>query len=115
MKNNNINLIIQKSSNMQAKNILAVGVFHGDEGQGEFFINSYLQKYTQVGKNSLYFIPRLNFSSVRKNPNGVDLNRNFPTKNWQKNEPESDYFSGDKPMSEKEVEFIVDLMNKVNF
>ena len=108
-----IELIKQEVDNFKKK-ILIIGVFHGDEPQGEFFINSYLKKEDLKGKNSLFFIPKLNPSGKRKNINGVDLNRNFPTKNWilGKN---NDYFGGSEPNSEKETRFLVDLIDKENF
>lgn len=109
-----IEVIKQKSIN-ENKKILIIGVFHGDEPQGEYFINSYLQNSTLMGKNSLYFISKLNPSGKRKNSNGVDLNRNFPTKNWELGERNSDYFGGEKPASEKETQFLVDLIAKNNF
>lgn len=109
-----IELIKQEKSSFDKKNLI-IGVFHGDEPQGEYFINTYLQISPQAGKNSLYFIPKLNPSGKRKNSNGVDLNRNFPTKNWELGDTNSDYFGGEKPASEKETQFIVDLIDKNNF
>ncbi|MBE7708316.1 MAG: murein peptide amidase A [Cyanobacteria bacterium SIG27] len=97
------------------KKILIIGAFHGDEPQGEYFINSYLEKSPISGKNSLYFIPKLNPSGVRKNANEVDLNRNFPTKNWELGEKNSNYFGGEKPASEKETKYLVDLINRNDF
>ncbi len=108
-----VNLIISQNSNYDKK-LLIIGVFHGDEPQGEYFINSYLEKKPKIGKNSLYFIPRLNQNNERKNKKGVDLNRNFPTKNWIKSE-NNDYFGGREPNSEQEVKFLVDLINNNNF
>lgn len=107
--------LIKLEKKSQDKKILIIGVFHGDEPQGEYFINSYLQKFSEVGKNSLYFIPKLNPSGVRKNSNGVDLNRNFPTKNWELGDKNSDYFGGEQPGSEIETKYLVDLINKNNF
>ncbi|MBR3605626.1 MAG: hypothetical protein IKL52_06325, partial [Candidatus Gastranaerophilales bacterium] len=109
-----INLIKQENKNADNK-ILIIGVFHGDEPQGEFFINSYFEKSQSSGKNSLYFIPKLNPSGVRKNSNGVDLNRNFPTKNWELGDINSDYFGGIAPNSEIETKYLVDLIEKNNF
>lgn len=111
---NDIKLIKKVNSNHEKK-ILVIGVFHGDEFQGEFFINSFLELNSVPEKNTVFYIPRLNKNNSRKNPNGVDLNRNFPTKNWVKNEPESDYFSGNKPNSEIETQFLVKLIDENNF
>ena len=65
-------------------------------------------------ENKIFYIPRLNKNNQRKNLNGVDLNRNFPTKNWVKNE-NNDYFGGSEPNSEEETRFLVDLIGKNNF
>jgi len=109
-----INLIKQENV-LAVKKILIIGVFHGDEVQGEYFINTYLNEYSSIGKNSLYFIPKLNPSGVRKNLNNVDLNRNFPTKNWELGDKNSDYFGGYEPASEDETKFLVELINKNDF
>ena len=110
---NNIQLIKLENSNYEKK-ILIIGVFHGDEPQGEYFINSYLNSNKTCGKNALYFIPRLNFNNIRQNKNGVDLNRNFPTKNWILGE-KNDYFGGIEPNSEVETKFLVKLINENKF
>lgn len=111
--NNSIKLIKKENQNSNKK-ILIIGVVHGDEPQGEYFINSYLEKNNQNSKNTVYYIPRLNSNTSRKNKNGVDLNRNFPTKNWVLGE-NNDYFGGLEPNSEPETKFLVDLLNENNF
>lgn len=115
MNKNDIKLIKRLNSNYE-KRFLIIGVFHGDEFQGEYFINSYLEKVGEImpTKNEIFYIPRLNSSSNRKNPNGVDLNRNFPTKNWVLGE-NNDYFGGNKPNSEIETQFMVELLKNYKF
>lgn len=100
--------------------ILVVGVFHGDEPQGNYLINNYLSHR----KKPLLFIPCLNpdgmVNNTRTNSNGVDLNRNFPTKNWGQNEGENAtcddestaYYGGTAPASELETQFLVKIIEE---
>lgn len=88
--------------------VLVIGVFHGDEPQGEYLIKKYLET---VKKTNLLFIPRLNKTNTRVNYNGVDINRNFPTSNWELSE-KNEYFGGETPASEKETQFIIDVVEK---
>lgn len=97
------------------KNILIIAVFHGDEPQGEFFINEFLKIPRARGKNKLVFVSRLNTAATRKNPNGVDLNRNFPTINWVETDPADDYYGGKVPASEIETRGLIDIIKKTKF
>ena len=75
----------------------------------------------KLGGKSLLFIPCLNPDGMRlgqrTNANGVDLNRNFPTKNWGEdtskagNNP-ADYFGGKSAGSELETQFVIDVINE---
>ena len=106
--------IIKKLNSNYDKKLLIIGVFHGDEFQGEYFINSYLKQDNTPLKNEIHYVPRLNKNNKRVNLNNVDLNRNFPTKNWVKSKKD-DYFGGDEPNSEKETKFLVDLFEKEKY
>ena len=93
--------------------VLVIGVVHGDEPQGEYLINEYLKG----NKDSrLAFIPVLNPDGkelgVRVNANGVDLNRNFPTQNWEKTE-RNEFFGGNSSASEVETKFLINLVEEL--
>jgi len=108
-KGNEIQLIGSPENSNPA---LIIGVFHGDEPQGKFLIEEYLKIQNSA---NLLFIPCLNpdgmQSNTRVNSNGVDLNRNFPTKNWEFTE-RSDFFGGERPASEIETQFVIDVIDK---
>lgn len=93
--------------------ILIIGVVHGDEPQGEFLIKNFLEQ-NNIPKN-LLFIPALNPDGLvletRTNANEVDINRNFPTNNWVLGE-RNRYFGGEKPNSEIETQFVINVIEK---
>ena len=92
--------------------IIVIGCFHGDEPQGKYLIEKYIE---QNPETKILFIPCLNKygfeHNVRTNSNGVDLNRNFPTKNWVLSKKDS-FYGGSKPASEEETQFIIDIIEK---
>ena len=99
---------IEILGNLKNPDVIVIGVFHGDEPQGEFLIREYVEK-KQV--SNLLFVPKLNHNNSRVNINGVDLNRNFPTQNWELTE-KNEYFGGPSPASEVETRFIIELVEK---
>ena len=112
---NNEILLLKRQPEAYKSTVLVIGVFHGDEPSGEYLINRYLQDRKET-KNRLLFIPCLNpdgkAKQTRTNSNGVDLNRNFPTQNWEKTTKESDYYGGETPASEQETQFLVYVIDK---
>ena len=120
---NKIELIGELSDN----NVLIIGVFHGDEPQGKYLIEKYLSlpNHSKIDRanNNLLFIPCLNpdglASNKRVNTNSVDLNRNFPTRNWGEDtsaagDNPDDYYGGKSAGSEIETKFIIDVIEKYN-
>lgn len=94
--------------------ILVMGVVHGDEPQGQYLI----ERYVEFNKNSaLMFIPCVNpdglAAGTRVNANGVDINRNFPTSNWKISE-RGNFFGGEEPASEIETQFVIETIEKYN-
>ena len=109
---------IQLLGNENNKQVLIIGVFHGDEPQGKFLIEEYLK---ENDNSQMLFIPCLNPDgmslNIRQNSNKVDLNRNFPTKNWGEDTSEAgdnpaDYFGGTSAGSEIETQFVIDVIEK---
>ena len=96
----------------QNSNIIVIGCFHGDEPQGKYLIDEYLKNNSET---NILFIPCLNEygfeHNVRTNKNGVDLNRNFPTKNWILSEKDN-FYGGLEPASEEETRFVIDIIEK---
>ena len=103
---------IQLIANTDYKRILVIGVFHGDEPQGEFLINEDIKRNSAT---RLLFIPCLNPDgkalNSRTNSQGVDLNRNFPTKNWELTE-KNEFFGGDNPASEIETRVFTEVIDR---
>lgn len=106
------NLISLCGLSYEKNQTLVIGVVHGDESQGELLIEKYM---SDSKKENLLFIPCLNPDGrdlkTRVNSNGVDINRNFPTENWVLSERD-DYFGGEKPKSEIETQFVINVIEK---
>ena len=109
---NNKNELLLLGGSFSMNPILIVGVVHGDEPQGEYLINKYLE---EVEDSGMLFIPSLNpdgkDKGTRVNSNGVDINRNFPTKNWELSDKDN-YYGGDSPASEIETRFLIDVIEE---
>lgn len=122
-KNNKEIKLIEISIPNPNKTVLIIGVTHGDEPQGKFLIENYIKKLeedyvfprTDI-KNRLLFIPCLNPDGLalktRQNANEIDINRNFPTKNWAREPFASEYFGGENAASEIETKFVMEVLEE---
>ena len=106
--------IIKFNETKYDKTVLILGVFHGDEQDGEYLIREYIKLNPKIYKNRLIFIPVVNetgkVQNKRINKNGVDLNRNFPTSNWELSKVKDDYFGGEYKGSEIETRQLIKII-----
>lgn len=78
----------RKSNQEHSKNILVFSLIHGDEGPAGAVGRLWMERLSsmQNPRNNWRVIPVLNPDGVvnktRTNENKVDLNRNFPTRDW---------------------------------
>lgn len=101
------------------QNILILGCMHGDEKQGKkiaFNILEYFENnHSLLHNKSIIVVPVVNpdgYSlNIRGNNNKVDINRNFPTENWETSDINSEFYSGTAPGSEIETSILINLID----
>ncbi len=101
----------------QRLDTLFIGVFHGDEGiSGELLNRLLTSLQTMPPAKAVGVVPVLNpdglIKNNRVNAHGVDLNRNFPTRNWSEKHEDPTYFPGDSPGSEPETQVVIKLIEQ---
>lgn len=89
---------------------------HGDEPESTYVLCELIREdYFSKLSYPIIFITAINpdglKDSTRCNANKVDLNRNFPAYNWSTIHTADRYFPGNKPSSEIETQFLVELLN----
>lgn len=102
------------------KNLLLIGGVHGDEPEGFFLVENFIKEGLHKdleGKASLWVIPRLNpdgcAANTRTNGNGVDLNRNMPTKDWDPVARKERYQPGKEAGSEVESQVLIEVIERL--
>lgn len=88
--------------------LLLFGAIHGDEPESAELCRRFLRDGAMV-------IPVVNPDGLARNQKdnarGVDLNRNFPSKNWSSRHPPG-YFPGEAPLSEPESALLARLIDE---
>lgn len=93
--------------------VLILAGVHGDEVEGLYVSHRLLGEFNQnyPYKMKLTLIPVFNpdgaLQKKRVNQNGVDLNRNLPTQDWNPQAAEEKYHPGPAPNSEPENQALV--------
>jgi protein MpaA len=100
---------------------LVVGVIHGDERAGLRIVRAIKREASRhagaLAGTQLWAIATVNPDGLRahtrKNPHGVDLNRNFPYR-WRGNVPHSSgYYPGPRPASEPETRSVMAFVRRI--
>lgn len=113
-------LFAQKEPELLNRPILLMGGVHGDEPEGVRLAQDMLGFLRSQDQSKLVpwiLIPCLNpdgyAKNQRVNSQGVDLNRNYPSKSWSPKFDKDRYFPGKYPGSELEVQLVVELLLKL--
>lgn len=104
--------------------IFILGGFHGDEPKSVHLVERLIeeisigQEEANARKRRVRWIlmPLVNPDGFqrrkRRNARNVDINRNFPTTNWEVGNPRSRMFGGFKPASEPETKAVIRLIEQ---
>lgn len=99
---------------------VVLGGFHGDEPKSVYTVRSLIDTLLNdpsVGLDTCWVIvPVVNPDGFerrrRRNANLVDINRNFPTQDWQRGSKRSRMFGGDASASEPETRIVIELIER---
>lgn len=97
---------------------LILGVFHGDEPESFDLAQSFFEAFQSQFSSSarVGLVKAVNPDGLmlnqRTNANGVDLNRNFATQNWEPIGENTPYYCGVRPFSEPETRFLKTIIEQ---
>lgn len=97
---------------------LVLAAFHGDEPKTVYVARRLIEwlrsNVTSGGDGTWVVVPQVNPDGfarrTRRNANKVDINRNFPTRNWCVGQRRSRMYGGAAPASEPETRVVIDLI-----
>jgi protein MpaA len=103
-----------------SQTVVYFGAFHGDEPESAQVVQNfadYLREHPELTEDRrAVLVPIVNPDGLRieqrKNSNQVDLNRNFPTSNWESEGKDTDYWGGTGPASEPETRVVIDVLER---
>jgi murein peptide amidase A len=102
-----------------AQTIFLFATFHGDEPQGAYMLEQLMQELANkpqyYANKTIFCVPVVNpdgyRSQSRTNSRKVDLNRNFPTRDYKAQQNKGTrYYAGAKALSEPESRLVYELI-----
>lgn len=105
-----------KTDTKSKKYIYLIAGTHGDEVEGVYVLKElfkWLKEDDEMDDQPIVVVPILNLdgykAGTRVNAHAVDLNRNYPTKDWTHDHKKEKYNPGPTALSEPENQFLDEL------
>lgn len=113
--------IMEQQFGLGSNRTLILGGMHGDEPTGSAVVEHLIQTLAAIPRLldgiEVVLVPKVNpdglARNTRVNADGVDINRNFPTRDWRPHAIRPRYAPGPKPASEPETRIVMRLIAQV--